>query len=224
MGGSTLAEDEKRVSALRRAVGPRVKLRLDPNQAWSVSRAIESINQLSRYQLEYVEQPVTAVDIAGLAEVRRSVPVAVAADESLGSLDDLHRLLSAGAADIFIIKVSRLGGLRVGLEVATEVLKAGHSVVVTTALESGVGIAASAHLAAALPAQPHAHGLATGLLFAQDLAYPLLLPANGRLMTPDGSGLGVKVDAMLLRKYGIAVMGSAGSLSGLDEYLSSQLS
>ncbi len=224
VGGDTLEADEKRVSALRQAVGRQVKLRLDPNQAWSVSRAIESINQLSRYQLEYVEQPVSAADIAGLAEVRRSVPVAVAADESLSSLDDLGRLLKAGAADIFIVKASRLGGLRVGLEVATEVLKAGQSVVVTTSLESGVGIAATAHLAAALPEHPYSHGLASGLLFVQDLAYPRLLPVNGMFMTPGGSGLGVKVDAMLLRKYGIGVMGSAGSLSGLHDYLSPQLS
>jgi o-succinylbenzoate synthase len=219
--GNTLPKDEKLVSALRQAVGAQVKLRLDANQAWDISQAIESIRQLSRYQLEYVEQPVAAVNIAGLAKVRRSVPVAIAADESLGSLDDLHRLINAGAADVFIIKASRLGSFRAGLEVATEVLKTGLSVVVTTSLESGVGVAASAHLAAALPDQPYPHGLATGLLFEQDLTYPRLRPSNGKLLTPDTPGLGVKVDAMLLRKYSIAVMGSAGSsLSGLREYLS----
>lgn len=218
VGGGTLAKDEKLVSAVRQAVGSEVKLRLDANQAWNVNQAIESIHRLSRYQIEYIEQPVAAADIVELAEVRRSVPVPVAADESLGSLDDLRRLLNAKAADIFIVKASRLGGLRAGLEVATEILKAGHAMVVTTSLESGVGIAASTHLAAALPDQPYSHGLATGLLLDQDLTYPRLLPLKGRLMTPESPGLGVKVEAMLLRKYGIAVMGSAGFLSGLHEY------
>ena len=217
VGRRTLSEDEHLVSTVRRVVGPQVKLRLDPNQAWNVNQAIESIRQLSRYQLEFVEQPVPAVDITGLAKVRRSVPVAVAADESLSSLDDLHRLLDAGAADIFIIKASRLGGLRAALEVATEVIKARQSVVVTTSLESGVGISASTHLATALPTQSYAQGLATGLLFTQDLVYPALAPTNGMFMTPDEPGLGVRVDTMLLREYGTAIMGSASSLSRLHE-------
>lgn len=224
VGRRTLSEDEQFVSAVRRAAGPGVKLHLDPNQAWNVNQAIESINLLSRYQLEFVEQPVAAVDINGLAEVRRSVPVAIAADESLGSLDDLHRLLEADAAGIFIIKAARLGGMRASLDVAMEVIKAGQSAVVTTSLESGVGIAASIHLAAVLPKQSYAHGLATGLLFIQDIVYPALALAKGMLMTPNGPGLGVRVDKILLRKYGIAVMGSAGSSSELHEYLSPQLS
>lgn len=220
VGGNSLREDEKMVSAVREAVGSEVKLHLDPNQAWSVEQAIESIGRLSRYQIEYIEQPVAASDIARLAEVRRSVPVPVAADESLGSPGDLRCLLDTGAVDIFIIKAARLRGMKAGLEVATEAIKSGYSVVVTTSLESGVGIAASAHLAAALPEQPYSHGLATGLLFDQDLTIPRLVPAKGTLVSPADPGVGVKADAALLGKYGTAVMGSAGSLSGLQKYLS----
>ena len=220
IGRGTLAKDEKLVSAVREAVGLEVKLRLDPNQAWSVNQAIESIRRLSRYQIEFVEQPVASSDVAGLAEVRRSVPVPLAADESLNSLVDLHRLLDTSAADIFIIKAARLGGLSESLKVATEALEASHSVVVTTSLESSVGIAASAHLAAALPVQSHPHGLATGLLFDHDLTYSRFLPRKGILMAPVGPGLGVKVDAKSLRKHSSAVIGSIGSISGLQEYLS----
>lgn len=224
VGGRTLSTDEQLVAAVRRAAGPDVKLRLDPNQAWNINQAIESILRLSRYQLEFVEQPVTAADIKGLAEVRRSVPVAIAADESLGSLDDLHRLLDTGAAGIFVIKAARLGGLRASLDIVREVIEGGQSAIITTALESGVGIAAAVHLAAALPPQSYAHGLATGLLFTRDIVSPALAPANGMLMTPDSPGLGVRVDKTLLQKYGLAVMGSAGSSSDLDEYLSPKLS
>lgn len=212
VGGKSIADDEKLVSEVRRAAGPQVKLRLDPNQSWSVERAIESILLLSRYDIEYVEQPVAAPDISGLAKVRRSAPVPIAADESLGSMDDLRRLLDMDAADIFIIKAARLGGLKSSLAIASEAIKAGKSVTVTSSLESGVGIAASAHLAAVLPAQPYSHGLATSSLFTEDITSPVLEPLKGMLLTPDSPGLGVKVNAALLRKYGNGIIGSVGSL------------
>jgi o-succinylbenzoate synthase len=224
VGRGTLDNDEDLVSAVRQAVGPGVKLRLDPNQAWGTSQAIESIRRLSRYQLEYVEQPVAAADVAGLAEVRRSVPVPVAADESLGSLNDFRHLLRADAADVFVLKAARLGGMKSSLEIAKAAIKAGKSVVVTTSLESDIGVAASAHLAAAVSAHSMAHGLATGLLFDAGLTAPRLLPANGALKTPDGPGLGMKADPALLNKYAIDITGSAGSLSGLEDYVQSRRS
>lgn len=211
VGSRQTGADEALVSAVRRAVGQGVKLRLDPNQAWDVRTAITSLRRLAQYDIEYVEQPVSAIDINGMAEVRRSVPVRVAADEALGSPDDLRRLLHAGAADIFILKAARLGSLKTALAVANTALAAGHPVVVTTSLESGVGVAANAHLAAALPSAAMAHGLATGLLFAEDLISPPLLPVRGRMQTPSGPGLGVTVNTVMLRKHGINIMGSAGS-------------
>ncbi len=184
----TLAQDEALVSAVRQSVGPVVKLRLDPNQAWSVQQAIAAISRLSRFDIEYVEQPVR--DITGLAEVRRAVFVPIAADESLASMADLHRLLDAGAADLFILKAARLGGLRPTLDIARAALEAGKPVVVTSSLESSIGIAASAHLASALPPSPFARGLATAALFKHDLASPAVLLEKGMLSTPGGPGLG----------------------------------
>ena len=219
VGHADLSRDEALVSAVRRTVGAEVKLRLDPNQAWDVDRAIEALRTLSRYGIEYVEQPVPAADIAGLAAVRRAVTVPIAADESLGSLRDLHRLLEADAAEFFVLKAARLGGLKASLEVASAALEAGKQVVITTSLESSVGVAASAHLASSIPSGGPAHGLATGLLLADDLASPRLLPQRGGLATPSSPGLGVKVDPALLRKCDIGVMGCAGSPAGLEEYL-----
>lgn len=219
VGSGTLEHEEEMVAAVRRAVGPDMQIRLDANQAWSVEQAIEAIRCFSRYDIEYVEQPVAASDIAGMAKVRRAVSVPLAADESLGSIVDLHNILEAGAADVFIIKAARLGGFRKSLRIANEAAERGHPVVVTTSLESGIGIAASVHLAAAIPSQTKAHGLATGLLLEDDLLSVRWAPADGFLQTPTGPGLGVKVNAASLKKYSSGIIGSVGSLSGLEEYL-----
>lgn len=219
VGKNTLEEDESVVAAVRQSVGPEVLLRLDANQAWSVEEAIDAIKLFSPYNIEYVEQPVKADDIAGMAEVRDNVRVPLAADESLGSYIDLHRLLDAGAADVFIIKAARLGGFRKSLLIAKEAMERGHRVVVTSSLESGIGIAAAAHMAAALPPQPKAHGLATALLLENDLLDGEWSPAKGFLEVPDKPGLGFKVDAASLQKYSSGVIGSAGSPVGLETYL-----
>lgn len=219
VGSGTLEHEEAMVAAVRRAIEPDTQIRLDANRAWSVGQAIESIRRLSQYELEYVEQPVAAADIAGMAEVRRAVPVPLAADESLGSIVDLHRLLDTGAADVFIIKAARLGGFRKSLRIMNEAIERGHRVVVTSSLESGIGVAAGAHLAAVLPPQPKAHGLATGFLLEDDLLSTGWSPANGFLQTPTNPGLGLQVNVASLRKYSSGIIGSAGSLIGLEEYL-----
>lgn len=213
VGRAALAHDEALVSAVRRAVGPEIRLRLDPNQTWGVAQAIESIQRLARYGLEYVEQPVAAADLSGLATVRRNVPVPIAADEALGTKDDLRRILAADAADIVVIKAARLGSLRAALDVALTANKAGKPAVITSSLECGVGISAAAHLAATLPCHPFAHGLATGLLFQEDLTASRLLPQKGMLSAPSGPGLGVQLDPRLERKYNAGIRGSVGSWS-----------
>jgi o-succinylbenzoate synthase len=207
LGWGPPERDEALVSAVRSAAGPEVKLRVDPNQAWSVAQAVETLTRLQKYNLEYVEQPVAAADLEGLAEVRSRVKVPVAADESLKSLDDLQRLLELHAADIFILKAARLGGLKVALEIARIAGQSGCKVVVTSSLESGIGVAACAHLAAALPGLSPDHGLSTGLLFEEDLVLPPFLPVCGVLNTPSAPGLGVSVSAALLEKYGTEVRG-----------------
>ena len=207
----SIEQDEALVSSVRQAVGPKMKLRIDPNQGWSVSQAIDSIQRLAPYGLEYVEQPVLAEEVAGLNAVRRGSSVLIAADEALGSIDDLERLAEEGAADLFIVKAGRLGGLEAAREVMRLAEKAGKPVVVTSSLESGVGLAASVHLAATLPSHPFAHGLATGLLLENDLLTSPILPSNGMIPVPTGNGLGVDVDMRAVDKYSIGIKGWAGS-------------
>ncbi len=164
------------VAAVRDAVGPHVAIRVDANGAWDVERAVAEIAALSRYDLELVEQPVASLE--ELAAVRRRVGVAVAADECVRDVDDARRLARTGAADVVVLKVQPLGGVRAALRVAEA---AGVPAVVTSMMETSVGLAAGLALAAALPELPYASGLGTATLLAADVVADPLVPVAGRL-------------------------------------------
>jgi O-succinylbenzoate synthase len=174
--GQSDADDEARVEAVRDALGPAGAVRVDANAAWSVDRAVERIAVLDRYDLEYVEQPCATVD--ELVALRRRVDVRVAADEVVRRAADPAGVDLREACDVVVLKVQPLGGVRAALEVA-----AAHGLpcVVSSALESSVGIAAGVALAAALPELPFACGLATVALFDHDVTGEPLLPVGGEL-------------------------------------------
>ena len=176
--GQDPAEDEARLEAVRDALGPDGLVRVDANGGWSVAEAVARIPVLERAAggLEYVEQPVAAVE--DLAMVRRRVQVPVAADESIRRAEDPYRVRDLEAADIAVLKVQPLGGVRACLRIAEDI---GLPVVVSSAVETSVGIAAGLALAAALPELPHACGLATVQLLAGDVVAEPLLPVDGAL-------------------------------------------
>nr|WP_281284284.1 o-succinylbenzoate synthase [Nocardioides litoris] len=176
--GQALADDEARLEAVRDALGPDGRVRVDANGLWSVEEAVTAIRRLDRAAggLEYVEQPVAAVE--DLARVRRRVDVPVAADESIRRADDPYRVRDLEAADVAVLKVQPLGGVRACLRIAEDI---GLPVVVSSALETSVGIAAGLALAAALPELHHACGLATVQLLTDDVAVAPLLPVEGHL-------------------------------------------
>lgn len=176
--GQTSAEDEARVEAVRDALGPSGKIRVDANGAWSPDMAVDAIRRLDRAAdgLEYVEQPCATVE--ELAACRRRVDVPIAADESIRRAADPYRVRDLGAADIAVLKVQPLGGVRACLRIAEDI---GLPVVVSSALESSVGIAAGVALAAALPELPYACGLATAQLMTDDVTADPFLPVAGRL-------------------------------------------
>ncbi|MCW2887203.1 MAG: o-succinylbenzoate synthase [Streptosporangiaceae bacterium] len=172
--GQTDADDLARVEAARDAVGPAGKVRIDANGGWDVDHAQRMIKMLDRFDLEYAEQPCATLE--ELAEVRRRVDVPIAADESIRRADDPLRVRAAEAADIAVLKVQPLGGVRNALRVAEG---CGLPVVVSSALETSIGLAAGLALAAALPALPYACGLATlSLLEGDVVADPLLAEAG----------------------------------------------
>ncbi len=205
------AEDEALVSAVREAVGPDFKIRLDANQGWSVREAIGNLQRLEPYGLEYVEDPVPGHEAPRLPELRSSVSVPIAADETLDLESPLLRQLAIDNADVLVIKAARLGGLYEALETIRTGKEKGKKSVVTSSFESGVGIAASVHLASTLESHAFAHGLATGPLLESDLLTTSRFPWTGTLAVPVGPGLGVSVDDGLLEKYSLPINGSVGS-------------
>ena len=146
VGAASLDEDVRLLAAVREAAGPDIALRADANAAWSGPRAIEALRRMEPFRLEYVEQPVG--DIAEMAAVCRASAVPLAADELLTSAHEARRLLALSAARVFIVKAARTGLLG-ALDIARLAARNAVPVVVTSSLETGVGIAASLHLAAA---------------------------------------------------------------------------
>lgn len=176
--GATLAEDVARLEAVRDAMGPGARIRIDANAAWSLEEAREALPVLDRAAggLEYAEQP--CADIEDLAALRRELDIPIAADELVRRAEDPLRVARAEAADVLVMKVQPLGGVRRCLELAEQ---AGLPVVVSSALETSIGLSAGLALAAALPELPHACGLATGTLLTGDVVTERLLPAGGMI-------------------------------------------
>ena len=161
--GQTLADDVNRVNAVRELI-PTV--RVDANGGWTVEQAVAAAAALTADgPLEYLEQPCATV--AELAAVRARTDVPVAADESIRKAADPLAVVRAGAADIAVLKVAPLGGVRSLLDIAAQI---DVPVVISSALDSAVGIAAGLVAAAALPRLDHACGLGTGGLFVEDVA------------------------------------------------------
>ncbi|WP_372508711.1 o-succinylbenzoate synthase [Mycobacterium palustre] len=183
--GQTLADDVERVNAARRVVAT---VRVDANGGWSVEEAARAAAALTADgPLEYLEQPCASV--GELAALRRRVDVPIAADESIRKADDPLAVVRAGAADVAVLKVAPLGGVSALLGIAARI---DVPIVVSSALDSAVGIAAGLTAAAALPGLCHACGLGTGGLFAEDVAEPAA-PVDGYLrvgpVTPDPARL-----------------------------------
>jgi len=201
--GQDLRADLDRVAAVRDVLGPAGHVRVDANGAWSLDDAVRALTALAPYRLEYAEQPCAALDdlrALRLALARAGVDVPVAADESVRKATDPLLVATAGAADVVVVKVAPLGGVRAALEVAG-VLGADHGipVVVSSALDTSVGLVAGVALAAALPDLPYACGLGTASLLATDVVATPLRPVAGAVSAATAAGL--RADAGLLAAH-----------------------
>lgn len=179
--GQALGDDIDRVAAVRAAMGPSARIRVDANGGWDVDTAADALTRLAAYGLEYAEQPCATVE--ELVELRTSLArkgtdILIAADESIRKADDPLRVARLGAADLVVVKVSPLGGVARALEI---VEACGLPAVVSSALDTSVGIAAGVALAAALPTLDHACGLGTVGLFERDVSATPLRPTGGVL-------------------------------------------
>ncbi|GLY87158.1 o-succinylbenzoate synthase [Actinoallomurus iriomotensis] len=170
--GQDEREDIARVEAVRDALGPGGRVRVDANGAWDPDTAVRMLRALG--ELEYAEQPCATLE--ELAAVRARVDTPVAADESIRRAEDPLRVRAADAADIVVLKVQPLGGVRAALAVAEA---CGLPVVVSSAVETSVGLAAGLALAAALPELPYACGLGTLSLLEGDVVADPLTAVDG---------------------------------------------
>lgn len=197
--GQSLADDVARVNAVRALV---TTVRVDANGGWSVDEAAAAAAALTADgPLEYVEQPCATVP--ELAELRRRVDLPIAADESIRKADDPLRVVREGAADVAVLKVAPLGGVSQLLEIAHQI---DIPIVVSSALDSAVGIGRGLLAAAALPDLPYACGLGTGGLFVDDVVEPAR-PVDGFLavaqVRPDPARLATLAAAPDRRRWWI---------------------
>ncbi len=174
--GEDSALDSARVGAVRQALGPEGRIRIDVNAAWTVDEAVGRIERLSEYGLEYVEQPVRTVD--EMVELKKRVDVPIAADEAVRLADDPMEVVERGGADLLVLKVQPMGGVRRTLDLAQ---RSGLPVVISSALETSVGLAAGLAAAGALPELPFACGLATGGLLEGDVVSDPFRPIDGQI-------------------------------------------
>jgi O-succinylbenzoate synthase len=191
-------EDLARVARVRDAIGRGVSLRVDVNGAWDVETAQIEIPKLARLGVELVEQPVATIE--DLARVRRASTIAIAADECVRTVDDARRLRELAAADVVILKVQPLGGVRTALAVAEE---AGVPAIPTSMMETSVGLAAGVALACALPEVAFACGFGPGAALGADVTRDSLLPVDGRI-----ARRAVVPDPELLARYARSVPSS----------------
>ena len=190
--GQELADDVARIHAARDFLGPDGRIRIDANGGWNVDEAEHAIHSLAAFDLEYVEQPCATVD--ELAQIRKRVKymgIPVAADESVRKATDPLAVARAGAADILIIKAQPLGGIDRALSIVAD---AGLPVVVSSAIDTSVGLSMGAYLAASIPGgAAYDCGLGTAALLAADVTEEPLLPTDGQIdvrrVTPDPRSL-----------------------------------
>ncbi len=201
--GVSVHEEIERIAAVRDAIGPAMHLRLDANEAWNLEEAIAILSQCFPYDIQYIEQPLKAHDLAGMRTLRQAIPIPIAADEALHSLESARLVLDSEAADILVIKPQLAGGLRVGQQIIQTATERGVRSVITSTLESGIGLVAALHLAAASPAITLECGLATLHLLSDDLLIDDLPVRDGLLPVPTGSGLGVALDWEALDRFGL---------------------
>jgi L-alanine-DL-glutamate epimerase-like enolase superfamily enzyme len=195
-------EDATQVRAVREALGPEVRIRVDANEAWDLETAKAMLAELEPFEIELAEQPVAGLE--AMAALAASTSIPLAADESVASLDEAEEAVALDACSYTGIKLSKVGGPEAALAIA-DVLPA----YVTSALDGPVGIAAAAQVALSLAETSHperlhlAHGLATQRLFASTIAAVECEIRDGLLHLPPGPGLGVEIDEEALQAHRI---------------------
>jgi len=200
-GAHALADDVRRVQAIRAAVGPDVSLRIDANQGWDRATAFKAIQAMAPSDLAFVEQPLPRWDLEGMAELGRRVDVPLMADESCFSPHDALEIVRRGGVGILGLKLTKSGGILSTMAIARIAEAAGLGCYVGCMIESSLGTAAYLHVA--LAATPVTWGceLFGPLLLAGDVTGNPVRYADGAIWALDGPGLGIDVDENALKEW-----------------------
>ena len=200
-GADKLDADIERIRAIRNELGGGISLRVDVNQGWDVPKATRAILELEKLELDFWEQPLPKWDIEGLRELRKRSRTPIMADESLNDMTSGLELIKNRAADIFSIKLTKMGGLLKALSFYDLIQAAGLGTYIGCMIETCIGTAAYLQFAAAVPCLGYGCELFGPLLLTGDIGDQSIKYENGNVFIPEGPGLGVHVDESRIEKY-----------------------
>jgi L-alanine-DL-glutamate epimerase-like enolase superfamily enzyme len=192
-----LGRDLKQVEAVREALGPEARIRVDPDGVWTTGEAVSRLQELEPFDIELVEEPAETLE--DLAAVRQKTRTPVVADQSVVTIEDARNAVKIGACDAATVEIAKVGGIRAAREIAENL-----PVYLSSALDGPVGIAGAAHLAQVLNgsgfAAGLAHDLATAELFADSIAASASEVVDTAITPSDAPGLGVEIDERALQR------------------------
>ena len=192
--------DVERIKAIRAAVGNKIPLRIDANQGWSVTEAIETLQALAIFDIQHCEEPIARWNYMSLPQVKKASPIPIMADECCGDEHDAERLIQIGACDYMNIKLGKSGGIFKALKMARMAEAAGIHLQVGAFLESRLAMTAFAHFALCSPAIVH-YDFDTALMFSEDpVTGGIIYEKNGVVKVPESIGLGATIDEGWLGK------------------------
>lgn len=202
VGQGSVAAEMERVQAVQSIIGDRAMLRVDANGAWTMEQATAMLDTLADMGVALVEQPLAPTHRVGMRMLREHFPtIQIAADESIVDINSADEVLRTHAADVVVVKPMIVGGPVDAAMITQRAIKKGVGVIVTSLLDSGVGITGALHVAATLPHPMLPCGLATADLLEGNLIQESLQAVKGKVEVPQGIGLGVTLDEVQLREF-----------------------
>ncbi|MCC7354112.1 MAG: mandelate racemase/muconate lactonizing enzyme family protein [Anaerolineae bacterium] len=199
--GIEIDEDIEVIQAVREAIGPRPKFRIDPNESWTVGTAVRLLRRLQDYDLELVEDPVSREDLAGWRRLRACTSVPIAAQENAHTLTDMFRVIKEDAADIILVDPFRNGGLSAMKHAAAMVEAAGLPVYVHSEAALGIATAALTHTLATIPNNLLANQTYYQFLGGDVVKERMDSFENGCLTPSERPGLGVTLDMERVSRF-----------------------
>jgi len=199
--GDSGPADIERIRLIRETIGPDLPLRIDANQGWNFAEAIETLNALSVFNIQFCEEPIPRWDYMELPEIRKRSPVPIMADESCCDHHDAKRLISLSACDSFNIKLGKSSGISNALKIIALAREAGMKLQIGGFLESRLAFTASAHLALTSENIEYCD-FDTPLMLTEDpVSGGITYDNTGSITVPDTPGLGATIDENILNTF-----------------------